>query len=116
MIRLCGSDLNSLRGKNPVVTFPPIPGHEAAATIVDGSLLEVLAAIRGQGPCGTAFMAEEFKSASESGTQQQFLTGLEGVPVTFEPHLSFKKRVPTAIGLIRTGDTTPYANMILESA
>jgi D-ribose pyranase len=61
-------------------------------------------------------MAEECKSGNESGTQQQFLTGLEGVPVTFEPHLSFKKRVPAAIGLIRTGDTTPCANMILESA
>ena len=30
--------------------------------------------------------------------------------------VEFKKRVPQAIGLIRTGDTTPYANIILESA
>jgi threonine dehydrogenase-like Zn-dependent dehydrogenase len=37
MIGLCGSDLNSFRGKNPMVTFPRIPGHEVAATIVDGS-------------------------------------------------------------------------------
>jgi threonine dehydrogenase-like Zn-dependent dehydrogenase len=37
MIGLCGSDLNSFRGKNPLVTFPRIPGHEVAATIVDGS-------------------------------------------------------------------------------
>ena len=59
---------------------------------------------------------EAIKSANQSATQQQFLTGLEGVPLTFEPHLIFKKRVPAAIGLIRTGDTTPYANMILESA
>jgi D-ribose pyranose/furanose isomerase RbsD len=29
--------------------------------------------------------------------------------------VAFKKRVPAAIGLIRTGDTTPYANMILVS-
>ncbi|HTZ21865.1 MAG TPA: RbsD/FucU domain-containing protein, partial [Opitutaceae bacterium] len=27
----------------------------------------------------------------------------------------FKKRVPSAIGLIRTGDTTQYANLILVS-
>jgi D-ribose pyranase len=27
----------------------------------------------------------------------------------------FKRRVPQAIGLIRTGDTTQYANIILES-
>jgi threonine dehydrogenase-like Zn-dependent dehydrogenase len=36
-IGLCGSDLNSFRGKNPMVTFPRIPGHEVAATIVEGS-------------------------------------------------------------------------------
>jgi D-ribose pyranase len=41
---------------------------------------------------------------------------LQGVPVSFEPHVEFKKRVPAAIGLIRTGDTTQYANIILESA
>lgn len=34
-IGLCGSDLNSWRGRNPLVTFPRIPGHEIAATIVD---------------------------------------------------------------------------------
>jgi D-ribose pyranase len=38
------------------------------------------------------------------------------VDVLLEPHVEFKKRVPRAIGLIRTGDTTPYANIILESA
>ena len=33
-IGLCGSDLNSFRGRNPLVSFPRIPGHEVAATIV----------------------------------------------------------------------------------
>lgn len=32
-IGLCGSDLNSYRGRNPLVTFPRIPGHEVAATV-----------------------------------------------------------------------------------
>jgi D-ribose pyranase len=36
--------------------------------------------------------------------------------LTHEPHVQFKKRVPAAIGLIRTGDTVQYANLILESA
>jgi threonine dehydrogenase-like Zn-dependent dehydrogenase len=35
MIGLCGSDLNSYRGKNPLVRFPRIPGHEIAATILE---------------------------------------------------------------------------------
>jgi threonine dehydrogenase-like Zn-dependent dehydrogenase len=32
-IGLCGSDLNSYRGRNPLVTYPRILGHEIAATI-----------------------------------------------------------------------------------
>ncbi len=34
-VGLCGSDLSSFRGKNPLVSFPRIPGHEIAATIVE---------------------------------------------------------------------------------
>jgi threonine dehydrogenase-like Zn-dependent dehydrogenase len=37
MVGLCGSDLNSFRGKNPMVSYPRILGHEFAATIVEGS-------------------------------------------------------------------------------
>lgn len=37
MIGLCGSDLNSFRGKNPMVSYPRIPGHEVAATVVQGN-------------------------------------------------------------------------------
>ncbi|WP_446742639.1 zinc-binding alcohol dehydrogenase family protein [Silvibacterium acidisoli] len=34
-VGLCGTDLNSYRGRNPLVSFPRIPGHEIAATIVE---------------------------------------------------------------------------------
>src|ERR1700720_1947826 len=36
MVGLCGSDLNSFRGLNPLVTFPRIPGHEVSATVLRG--------------------------------------------------------------------------------
>jgi len=32
-IGLCGTDLSTYLGKNPLVTYPRIPGHEVAATI-----------------------------------------------------------------------------------
>jgi len=32
-IGLCGTDLSTFLGKNPLVTYPRIPGHEVAATI-----------------------------------------------------------------------------------
>jgi D-ribose pyranase len=38
------------------------------------------------------------------------------VPLTFEPHIEFKKRVPHAIGMTRTGDTIRYAKMVVKSA
>jgi 2-desacetyl-2-hydroxyethyl bacteriochlorophyllide A dehydrogenase len=37
MVGFCGSDLNSFRGRNPLVSFPRIPGHEVSATIVEGN-------------------------------------------------------------------------------
>src|SRR5450631_704850 len=36
MVGLCGSDLNSFRGLNPLVSYPRILGHEVSATVVDG--------------------------------------------------------------------------------
>lgn len=37
MVGLCGTDLNSYRGRNPLVTFPRVIGHEIAATVAEGS-------------------------------------------------------------------------------
>ena len=36
MVGFCGSDLNSFRGRNPLVTFPRILGHEVSATVAEG--------------------------------------------------------------------------------
>jgi 2-desacetyl-2-hydroxyethyl bacteriochlorophyllide A dehydrogenase len=35
MVGLCGSDLNSYRGRNPLVSYPRIPGHEVAAMVAE---------------------------------------------------------------------------------
>lgn len=78
-------------------------------------VLEVLRALRGNYVVARAFMAEEFHGANHEATRQAFAEGLAGVPVVYEPHVELKKRVPRAIGLIRTGDTIQYANMIVES-
>ena len=37
MVGMCGSDLNTFRGKNPMVSYPRILGHEIAATVEAGS-------------------------------------------------------------------------------
>jgi len=79
------------------------------------TVLQVLAAIRGQFHAVSAFMAHEFLEQNTAETRKQFTQALEGIPTQHEPHVEFKKRVPKAIGLIRTGDTTQYANIILVS-
>ena len=37
MVGLCGTDLNSFRGSNPLISYPRVLGHEVAATVVEGS-------------------------------------------------------------------------------
>lgn len=35
MVGLCGSDLNAFRGKNPMIAFSRVLGHEVAATLME---------------------------------------------------------------------------------
>jgi threonine dehydrogenase-like Zn-dependent dehydrogenase len=37
MVGLCGTDLNSFRGRNPLITYPRVLGHEIAATVLEGN-------------------------------------------------------------------------------
>lgn len=99
--------------------FPFWPQLETVdLSLVDGvpTVLQVLDALRPNFVIGRAFAAREFTKVNPAATQRALAAALRGVPLTFEPHVTFKKRVPAAIGLIRTGDTIPYANLILESA
>lgn len=99
--------------------FPYWPQIETVdLSLVDDipTVLDVLRAIRPNFQIGRVWMAEEFQRENTAETRARFAAALEGVPVFFEPHVEFKKRVPSAVGLIRTADTVQYANMILESA
>jgi len=79
------------------------------------TVLEVLRALRPEFHAVQAFMAREFLEHNTAEIRDRFAQALEGVSVLHEAHVEFKKRVPAAIGLIRTGDTIQYANMILVS-
>lgn len=80
------------------------------------TVLQVLEAVRFNFNIGEAFMAHEFLDENSPQVREALSRAIAGIPITYEPHEVFKKRVPQAIGLIRTGDTVQYANMILESA
>jgi D-ribose pyranase len=79
------------------------------------TVLQVLSAVRSQFRPAAAFMAKEFLENNSPEVCRQFAQALEAIPTQHEAHIEFKTRVPKAIGLIRTGDTIQYANMILIS-
>ena len=98
--------------------FPFWPMIETVdVSIVDNlpSVLQLIAAVRANHHFTEAYQAEEFLKYNAAATRQKFAAALKGVPTKYEPHVDFKKRVPHAIGLIRTGDTVQYANTILIS-
>ena len=80
------------------------------------TVLQVLDAIRANFVIGRAYVATEFKTNNDPATQAALATRFKKIPLIFEPHLELKKRVPHAIGLIRTGGTIQYSNLIIESA
>jgi D-ribose pyranase len=115
--------LSRIRHTNTLVIadrgFPYWPQIETIdISLVDDvpRVLDVLDAIRANFVVGQVFMAEEFRAVNSQDVVRTLERHLGGATVCFEPHIEFKKRVPHAIGLIRTGDTIQYANMILESA
>jgi D-ribose pyranase len=115
--------LSRVRHTNALVIadrgFPFWPQIETVdLSLVDDipTVLQVLAAIRPNFGIGQAYMAGEFRAHNTARTRRAFDSALAGIPVAFEPHIEFKRRVPHAIGLLRTGDTTQYANLVLVSA
>ena len=115
--------LSRVRHTNTLVVadrgFPFWPVLETVdISLVDDvpTVLAVLYALRPNFQIGKAWMAQEFLKQNPAKTRSAFSAILRGVEVIHEPHVEFKKRVPHAIGLIRTSDTTQYANVILESA
>lgn len=98
--------------------FPFWPIIETVdVSVVDDlpTVLQIIAAVRANHNFTQAYQAEEFLKNNTPAVRLKFAAALKGIPTAYEPHVEFKKRVPLAIGLIRTGDTVQYANTILIS-
>ncbi len=99
--------------------FPFWPQIETVdISLVDDlpTVRQVLAALKDNFVVGAAFMAEELLGQNGEEVQREYADLLAPVAIQFQPHIDFKTRVPASIGLIRTGDTTQYGNIVLESA
>ena len=98
--------------------FPFWPDIETVdLSLMDGvpTVLQVLAAIRPDFQIAKAYMAREFRQTNPRAIRDRFSQMLAGVAVNYEPHVKLKQRVPSAIGLIRTGETIQFANIVLVS-
>jgi len=92
----------------------PVP---ALPTVIDLSLTadiptipQVLAAIRPDLPLDRLIVAEEQQVASPACWEENRSRGVHFEAV---PHLAFKRMAKHAVGCIRTGDSTPYGNVLL---
>ena len=115
--------LSRIRHTNTLVIadrgFPFWPMIETVdISLIDDlpTVLQVLTAIRPNFQIGHAWMAREFLKVNPGKVRDSVAGALRGIRVHYEPHVQLKRRVPSSIGLIRTGDTVQYANLILESA
>jgi D-ribose pyranase len=98
--------------------FPNWPTIETVdISLIDDvpTVLQVFQAVRANFEISELFMSEEFIKANPPDTCKAFTQATAPIPLSYESHLELKKRAREAIGLIRTGDTIQFANMVIVS-
>jgi D-ribose pyranase len=98
--------------------FPSWPDVlEIDLSLVPGvpTVPQVLEAIRTVWAPGQVWMADEFRRHNERGVVDGFIRALGGAEPEWEPHERLKQRIPGVTGLIRTGETRIYTNVVLAS-
>lgn len=98
--------------------WPEIETVDISLTQGVPTVLQVLELLKPNFKIGRIVQAQEFLATNPEDTVKAYNTSFEAIPnviIERTAHLEFKKMVPQAIGLIRTGDTTAYGNIILES-
>ena len=99
-------------------SWSEVPTVDISLTRGIPTILDLLELLQPNFKVGRITQAQEFLSTNPPATLKAFddaFAGFADVRVERVPHLDFKSMVPKATGLIRTGDTTAYGNIILES-
>ncbi|MFB0844217.1 D-ribose pyranase [Paenibacillus oleatilyticus] len=96
----------------------PIPDHvrriDLALKQGVPSLLETLSTVLEEMEVEAAFVADEMEWASPR-FQQELEAVMQGIPVRTVSHEQLKKLTHEAKAVIRTGEFTPYANIVLQA-
>lgn len=94
----------------------PIPPEtqriDLALTVGIPTLLDTLRAVLTEMQVERAIVAEEMLDASPQ-VYKALKEMLEDIPIETAAHLIFKEQTRSARAVIRTGEFTPYANVIL---
>lgn len=99
--------------------FPTLPRVETVdiSLVADvPRVIEVLQAVRANFQCSRAIMSAEFRDIQGPDVQSSYTDALQGVEITWISHSEFKQKALEVIGIIRTGDTTRFGNVLLESS
>lgn len=99
--------------------WPQIETVDLSLTTGIPMIRDVLALLQPNFKVGAIMQAEEFLTHNPQDVVEAYEKTFAGFPhakVERMAHDALKKRVPNAIGLIRTGDPTMYGNVILQSA
>lgn len=97
----------------------PIPlGVECidlALALGEPGFARVLDTVLADFQCERAVFADECRSHNPAVVEQAAALAAQGVALEFVSHEQFKQRCQQARAIIRTGECTPYANVILHS-
>ena len=102
-----------------VVTDAGLPIPEEVNTRIDLALkegmvpfLEILDTVLTEFSVEKVIMAKEIKEISPE-MNEEIVKRFPGIEVEYIPHVDFKEETKKTRGLIRSGEFTPYANVIL---
>lgn len=102
-----------------VVTDAGLPLPEAVGTKIDFALkegqipfLDLLDTVLDELSVEKVKMAEEIKSVSPK-MHDDILKRFSEIEIEYVPHTEFKRQTENARGLVRSGEFTPFANVIL---
>jgi D-ribose pyranase len=94
----------------------PIPGStqriDLALTQNIPAFLDTLRAVLSELQIEKAIVAEEMPAVSPQ-VYKAVVALMENVQVDMIPHEEFKRRSQSAVAIVRTGEFTPFANIIL---
>lgn len=93
---------------------PGVPRIDLVLVAGVPGFLQTLRAVLGELQVEEAVVAEEMRTRSPQ-LYEQTRQALGGIRLQYVPHGQFKEMLQTVRAVVRTGEQTPYANVILES-